>query len=157
MRRRNLTLQNRHLRRIQRLIPNTPKHRRKIRRRNRAHVRRDVAERRPQRRQRPIEEVVPRTHALHLIERRVPRPDHGDRTRRHARAVPGRQPAPRAKRFERAHDVGEGGWAVGLDVHEEVEGLSAGRVVDAVVRGAGGQVRGVWVLALQDGQDLADV
>nr|POE87590.1 queuine trna-ribosyltransferase accessory subunit 2 [Quercus suber] len=118
----------------------------------------DVAERRAQRGDRRVPEVVARRDALHLVQRRVARPDHrhGPRAESHAAAVVAGQVAGVAQRLQRAHDVRPGGGAVGLDVDEEVEGLGAGGVVDAVARGASHEAR-VGVLPAQDVEDGLDV
>ena len=52
-------------------------------------------------------------------------------------------------------DGGPGSWARGLDVYEEVKGLSRGGVEDAVV-GAGDE-RGGGVLGGEDGEEGLDV
>lgn len=120
------------------------------------HVRGDVGEGGAQGRDGRVPEVIARLDALDVVERRVARADDGHGPAGHGRAVEGRQVACVAQRPEGADDGGEGGGAVGLDVHEEVEGLAGGGVVHAVP-GPARDEPGGWVLGLEDGQDGLDV
>lgn len=153
----HLRLQNSHLRRIESLIADFPEHRGEIRARDGTHIGGDVRESRAEVGEGAIEKVVPWRDALDLVQGRVACSDDGYRAWSHARAVERCEPATCAQGFEGANDVGESGRAVGLEVDEEVEGLGAGGVVDAIVGGTFGEEGGRGVLALEDGENGIDV
>nr|POE72892.1 hypothetical protein CFP56_30831 [Quercus suber] len=159
MRRRDLLFQQRQLRRTERLVPDAPELRGKVGGRDGGDVGGDVAERRSQCGDRRVPKVVAWRYALHLVQRRVACPDHRHRARAHpfSTALVTRQIAGVSQRLQRTHDVRPGGGTVGLDIDEEVEGLTAGGVVDAVARGPIGHEAGVGVLAAQDVEDGVDV
>jgi len=139
MRRRDLALKQRHLRRVESLIPHVAKLNDEICTGDRADVSRDVAESRAESGNRPIEEVVTRVggiaYTLNLVEGRVACPDDGDGTWRDGCAVVGGEVAGRAKRLQRFDDVREGCRAVRLHIHEQIEGLASRGIVDTVACG----------------------
>ena len=95
--------------------------------------------------------------ALDLVKRGVSCSDHADGAGCHTRAVPGREPAALTQGFEGADDVRECCGAIGLDVNEEVQGLRAIGVVDAVLGWTFGEERRAGVLSLEDGEDGLDI
>lgn len=129
----------------------------KVRARNRRDVGRDVAKRRVQRRDGRVVKVVARLDALHLVQRRVARPDHGDGAGGDGGAVERGQVARVAQGLERLDHVGEGRGAVCLDVDEEVQCLARGGVEDAVLGCARGQEGAVGILLVEDREDGLDV
>lgn len=117
----------------------------------------DVGEGEGQQRDGRVPEVVARRDALDLAERGVARADDGDGALGDGGAVVGGQVARVAEGLEGLDDGWEGGGAVRLEVHEKVQRLAGGGVVDAVLGRRAVDEGTVWVLALQDGQDGLDV
>lgn len=158
MGRSDLAPQQRQLRVIEVLVaPHVRKLHGKVGARDGRHVGGDVGEGRAQGRDGGVPEVISWLYALYLVERCVPRAHDRHGPGRHGRTVEGCQVPGVAQRLECADHGGEGGRAIGLDVHEEVEGLARGRVVDAIFGGATLDEAAVWVLGLEDGQDGLDV
>lgn len=96
------------------------------------HIRGDVGEGGNQGRDGDVPEVIARLHALDLVERCVSRADDRHGAACHGCAVEGRQVARVAQRLKGTDNDGEGGRAVGLEIHEEVKGLTGGRIVHAI-------------------------
>ena len=160
MRNSNLTPQAGQLRRVEDTIriQERAELRREIGRGDGRHQRGDIAKGAIERRDGPIIEVIPLLDRLHLLQRRIPRPDHRHSPIQHRRAalVDTRQVAALPQRLQRADHIRPGGVARRLDIDEEVHGLAAVAIEDAVPR-LRRRESADRVLALEHGEDGFDV